>query len=49
MYITSKIYKECDSYSFGNLVVGVLGKWSVVLLFLGAQEFFMFKNIKNKC
>ena len=49
MDITSKIHKECDGYSFGNLVVGVSGKGSAVLLNLGALSFFMFKNIKNKC
>ena len=49
MDITSKIHKECDGYSFGNLEVGVSGKGSAVLLNLGALSFFMFKNIKNKC
>ena len=47
MDITSKIHKECDGYSFGNLVVGVSDKGSAVLLNLGALSFFMFKNISN--
>ena len=40
MDILSKIYKECDGYSFGSLVIGVSGKESAVLLHLCVLRIF---------
>ena len=40
MDILLKIYKECDGYSFGSLVIGVSGKGSAVLLHLRGLRIF---------
>ena len=42
MDILSKIYKECDGYSFVSLVIGVSGKENAVLLHLRALRNFYF-------